>query len=158
VTEDARPGGEDPALRTVEPADEAGLEWIDQHVRAAKATIAAGGIEQADELSPETLDRLYAELSAELRRSGAEHEAVNSVINTVGLAFGQVLADGLGLTWVVVADEHGAEIALHAEPDFIFFPTTLVATRWESDGTDFLAETYETARAHLAELRSGPRP
>jgi hypothetical protein len=146
---------DDPASLTIEPADESGLAWVDQHVSAAKATVAASGLDEARELSPETLDRLYAELASELRASDASHDAINQVVTTVGLAFGQVLADRLALEWVVVSDGESAEIALQGQPgDFLVFPTHLVAARWESGDTDFLVATFEDARAHLAELRA----
>jgi hypothetical protein len=145
---------DDPASLTIEPADESGLAWVDQHVSAAKATLAAAGLDETGELSPEALDRLYAELSTELRRSDAGHDAVNEVVTTVGLAFGQVLADRLDLQWVVVSDGESAEIALRGVPgDFLVFPTHLVAARWESGETDFLVATFEDARTHIAELR-----
>jgi hypothetical protein len=145
---------DDPASLTIEPADESGLAWVDQHVAAAKSTIAAAGLDEAGELSPEALDRLYVALSSELRTSDASHDAVNQVVTTVGLAFGQVLADRLGLVWVVISDGESAEIALQGQPgDFLVFPTHLVAARWESGETEFLVSTFEDARAHLAELR-----
>jgi hypothetical protein len=146
---------DEPASLTIEPVDESGLEWVAANVAAAKATIAAAGLDDAGELSPEALDRVYGRLSSELRGSDAGHEAVNQVVTTVGLAFGQVLADRLDLEWVVVSDDGGAEIALQGQPgDFLVFPRRLVAAKWESGETDFLAATFEDARAHLAELRA----
>jgi len=35
----------------------------------------------------------------------------------IGLSFGQRLVDDFGLRWVVIADEHGTEIAVYREAD-----------------------------------------
>ena len=80
------------------------------------------------------------------RNSPADSNAINSVINAVGIAFGQSFVEGIGLSWVVATDEHGSEIAVHGLPgkgDIFIYPTNLVAKRWEHRQTHFLEPTYK---------------
>jgi hypothetical protein len=73
----------------VEPLNEAEQEWVATNV--AEVTRMLDG-----KLSAETLDDLWAALLKE------EPADPNPAINMVGLAFGQLLADRLGLSWVAL--------------------------------------------------------
>jgi hypothetical protein len=82
------------------------------------------------------LDTVWTTFGGALRESGDDP---NAIINMIGLAFGQVLVDRLGLAWVVATDEHGTEIALHGElGDLLVYPTNLVGKRWASGEDKFL--------------------
>jgi hypothetical protein len=67
----------------------------------------------------------------------------NPAINVVGLAFGQLLADRLGLSWVAVADEHGTEIAVRGSANFTVFPTNFIAKRYPARETNFIASAFD---------------
>lgn|SRR5690349_19075 len=113
--------------------------WIADNL--AKATVMAtkyGG--DAEGLARPTLaglDGLWAAMGAALRAAGKDP---NPLINLVGIAFGQHLVDAVGLEWVVATDEYGTELAVHGEPNHVLiYPCNLVAKRWESRDTGFLA-------------------
>jgi len=114
----------------VEPLNEAEQEWVATNV--AEATRMLDG-----ELSAEKLDDLWA---AVLEENPADP---NPAINMVGLAFGQLLADRLGLSWVALTDEHGTEIAVRGRADFTVFPTNFIAKRYERRETNFIASAYD---------------
>ena len=114
----------------IEPLNEAEQEWVATNV--AEATRILDG-----ELSVQRLDDLWA---AVLRDDPADP---NPAINMVGLAFGQLLADRLGLTWVALTDEHGTEIAVRGRANFTVFPTNFIAKRYEKRETDFIALAYD---------------
>ena len=114
----------------IEPLNEAEQEWVVTNI--AEATRILEG-----ELSVQRLDDLWA---AVLRDDPADP---NPAINVVGLAFGQLLADRLGLTWVALTDEHGTEIAVRGRANFTVFPTNFIAKRYEKRETDFIALAYD---------------
>jgi len=77
--------------------------------------------------------------------SGPAVAEINAIINSVGIAFGQALVDGLGLEWVIATDDHGAELAVYGLPnrgDVLVYPANFVAKRWERRETNFLGEAY----------------
>ena len=88
-------------------------------------------------LSAETLDDLWAALVRD------EPADPNPGINMVGLAFGQLLADRLGLSWVALTDEHGTEIAVRGRANFTVFPTNFIAKRYAGRETNFIAAAYD---------------
>jgi hypothetical protein len=95
---------------------------------------------------PSNLDALDAAFATWMA-SGVASEpfTANAVINCVGIAFGQSLVEGLGLSWVVATDDHGTELAVYGLPgtgDVLVYPANFVAKRWERGETDFLAELY----------------
>ena len=118
------------ARERVEPPNDAERQWVADNV--TEATRALGG-----ELTVEGLDDLWAAL---LRDDRADP---NPGINTIGLAFGHLLAERLGLAWVVLTDDHGTEIAVRGRADFTVFPTNFVAKRYESRETGFLAPAFD---------------
>jgi hypothetical protein len=115
---------------TVEPLNEAEQEWVATNVAEAKQLLEGN-------LSPETLDDLWAAL---LREEPADP---NPAINMVGLAFGQLLVEGLGLSWVALTDEQGTEIAVRGRGDFTVFPTNFIAKRYAGRETNFIAPAYQ---------------
>jgi hypothetical protein len=133
----------------IEPANESELQWVQAHVDAVKE--ATGG-----DVTVAALDELYAGWYEEWAAQPEEaREDPNDMINAVGLTFGQALVDGVGFEWAVVTDEHGTEIAVHAQPgDVLVFPPNLVAKRFERGETHFLAPIYEGIAEQVAALRS----
>jgi hypothetical protein len=113
----------------VEPLNDAEQQWVAANV--AEATRMLGG-----NLTAEALDELWA---AVLRDEPADP---NPGINLIGLAFGQLLADRLGLSWVALTDEHGTEIAVRGEADFTVFPTNFVAKRYAGREIGFIAPAF----------------
>lgn len=114
----------------VEPLNEAEQEWVDANVADARERLDGN-------LTAESLDRLWTALLSE------DPADPNPAINMVGLAFGQLLADRLGLSWVALTDEYGTEIAVRGRADFTVFPTNFVAKRYPERETDFIASAYD---------------
>ena len=113
----------------VEPLNEAEHEWVERNVAEAKQMLDG-------DLSAEGLDNLWTALLTE------EPADPNPAINMVGLAFGQLLADRLGLSWVALTDEHGTEIAVRGAANFTVFPTNFIAKRYAGRETNFIAFAY----------------
>jgi hypothetical protein len=49
----------------------------------------------------------------------------------VGLAFGQLLADRLDLSWVALTDDNGTEIAVRGRANFTVFPTNFISASYD---------------------------
>ncbi len=81
-------------------------------------------------------------------------------LQALGVVFGDVIAEQLGLDWVVVEDEYGRSRALrYEETRNLVFPTTMISRRVEAELRFTVLELYETAEEALAEFRaSAPRP
>lgn len=120
----------------VEPLNEAEEEWVAASIAEAQRMLVALGLRPDGTLTAEALDELWARLLAD------EPEDPNPAINMVGLSFGQLLVDRLGLAWVALTDEGGTEIAVRGRADFTVFPTNFVAKRYVERETDFLASAY----------------
>jgi hypothetical protein len=121
---------EPPAHERVEPLNDAEQQWVAENVAEAEQMLAG-------ELTVEALDDLWASL---LREDPADP---NPGINMVGLAFGHLLAERLGLSWVALTDDHGTEIAVRGRADFTVFPTNFVAKRYEGRETGFIAPAFD---------------
>jgi hypothetical protein len=88
-------------------------------------------------ISAQGLDELWAALLDD------DSVDANLAINMVGLAFGQLLADRLGLSWVALTDRNGTEIAVRGPHDFTVFPTSFVGKRYPGRETAFIAPAYD---------------
>jgi Domain of unknown function (DUF3806) len=132
---------------SVEPLNEAELEWVAANVAAARGALRETGLEPDGELTAESLDELWALLLAE------QPDDPNVSINLVGLAFGQLLVDRFGLTWVALTDEHGTEVAVRGPSELTVFPTNFVAKRYEASEAGFLAPFADEVARTLGQLR-----
>lgn len=128
----------------VEPLNEAEQEWVASTIAEAQRVLASSGLSADGTLSAQALDELWTLLFAE------EPDDPNPAINLVGLAFGQLLVDRLGLAWVALTDENGTEVAVRGSANFTVFPTNFVAKRYAGRETDFIAPAYEEM-AEIAE-------
>jgi Domain of unknown function (DUF3806) len=122
-TAPATPAGtDDPVL---EPLTTAEVDWVRQSIaELAEQDVRLGDIDD--------LGRHYDEmLNAWVRLNESQRPDPNAIINQIGLAFGQYVADHARLDWTVATDSHGTEIALHRERgNVLIYPTDLVAKRW----------------------------
>jgi uncharacterized protein DUF3806 len=121
----------------VEPLNEAESEWVAANVAEAKRMLDG-------RLSPEALDDLWAALLDD------EPADPNPAINLVGLAFGQLLADRLDLSWVALTDDNGTEIAVRGRANFTVFPTNFIAKRYLGRQTNSISASYDDL-VHTAE-------
>src|SRR5690242_19273370 len=86
--------------------------WIAAQLKKASEFVCAYSTgNSANSVTLEALDHAFAGWMA----SGAADQTgdVNSVINCVGIAFGQLLVEGLGLSWVIASDEYGSDLAVY---------------------------------------------
>jgi hypothetical protein len=113
----------------IEPLNDAERQWVAENV--AEATRILGG-----NLTVEALDDLWAGLLRD------DPDDPNPGINMVGLAFGHLLAERLGFSWVALTDEHGTEIAVRGRADFTVFPTNFIAKRYAGRETGFIAPAF----------------
>lgn len=137
-----------------EPLNEGERAWVADNIAKACAFAKkyGGDPETVETASLAGLDRVWCLFTANLRETGTDP---NHVINMIGLAFGQHLATACGLSWVVATDEHGTEIALHAQPgDILIYPTNLVAKRWTASEGAFMEELFAHMETDIARMRS----
>ena len=114
----------------IEPLNEAEQEWVAANVAEARRIVDG-------DLTAEALDAVWAALLSE------EPTDPNPAINMVGLAFGQLLVDRLGLSWVALTDEAGTEVAVRGRANFTVFPTNFIAKRYAGRETNFIGPAYD---------------
>jgi hypothetical protein len=129
-------GAEAPVL---EPLTAAEVDWV----RSSIAELADQDVRLGD---IDALGRHYDEmLNAWVRLSESQRPDPNAIINRIGLAFGQYVADHAKLDWTVATDSHGTEIALHRERgDVLIYPTDVVAKRWAAHERNVLPALART--------------
>ena len=76
-------------------------------------------------------------------------------LQSLGVVFGDALAQKLGLHWITVEDEHGNDPALH-DPGttIILFPLTSISKRIERGELVNVRELFDQACAKVGRLRS----
>jgi len=105
---------------------------------------------------PLTLAALDQAFAVWFASSPNDPQIINAVINRVGVAFGQLLVAGIGLSWVIATDEHGSDLAVHGLPgrgDVLVFPANFVAKRWEKQETHFLETAYQQIAEQVRTLK-----
>jgi uncharacterized protein DUF3806 len=77
----------------------------------------------------------------------------NTVVNALGLCFGQQLVDRLGFRWAVITDKYGTEMGCIAQPgDVTVFPANVTAKRLDKGPSPFFAELFSQIEARLQSL------
>ena len=128
----------------IEPLNAGEEAWVKTQLENAAKFVE--DFSPVDAQQPPNLAALDRAFAAWLASGSSETEVINSVINCVGIAFGQSLVDGLGLKWVVATDQHGCEMAVYGFPgrgDVLVYPANFVAKRWERKETNFLESAHE---------------
>ena len=128
----------------IEPLNAGEEAWVKAQLENAAKFVE--DFSPVDAQQPPNLAALDRAFAAWLASGSSETEVINSVINCVGIAFGQSLVDGLGLKWVVATDQHGCEMAVYGLPgrgDVLVYPANFVAKRWERRETGFLEDGYQ---------------
>jgi hypothetical protein len=128
----------------IDPISEGERAWVAAQLVNASDFVGAFSAEDVGKtLSLAALDRAFAAWMASGTADDAEN--VNKIINSVGVAFGRFLVEGLGLKWVIATDEHGSDLAVYGLPgtgDVLLYPANFIAKRWERQETNFLEESY----------------
>lgn len=89
-----------------------------------------------------------------------DEEMVTTILNCIGVNFGQYLVDRVGFEWCVVNDEYGCDLAVvtcRGRGDVTVYPIDFVSKRWERKEDYFLEEAFgeivETVENVKAEWR-----
>jgi hypothetical protein len=138
-----------PSVEMLNKAEEQWIrECVDQATALAKKQLS---LEEITTLDPVTLDRAYSGWLREWE-SAKPSEDPNTVVNCIGLAFGQWLVDCLGMKWSVVSDTSGTNLGVCIGPPesrIVTFPTHAVAKRLKTRETGFLQRLFETIRTQI---------
>lgn len=128
------------------------MAWIAENLDAARSLVVRYASKAEGALEPSRLDAAVTGWSS--GRDPKQKIEPNALVNALGLAFGQFLVDTLGMSWAVVSDEHGTDIAVHSSPgDILIFPTSAVAKRVESGEFPFFEDLYRQMAADIGRLR-----
>jgi hypothetical protein len=123
--------------------NDAEREWIANSIINARALVTASRSDDVDcAMTPEILDVAYKNW---LNSDTELDKQANDVVHAIGFAFGQFLVDHEGFEWTIVSDQFGTDVGVRALPDrgdVLVCPASMVAKRWESKETDFLAPIY----------------
>ena len=72
-------------------------------------------------------------------------------LQALGVIMGDLLAEELGLDWVIYEDKLGRSRALrYRQTDNYLFPITMISRRREVDNTETVTEIYQRAKASMA--------
>jgi hypothetical protein len=75
-------------------------------------------------------------------------------LQSLGITFGDILAQGLGLKWILVDDEHGRTPALLVpETTIILYPWTSISKRIERGEPVYVQKLYEQFRETIEDMR-----
>ena len=121
-------------LPEIEQLTEVEFDWV----RSMIAELSEQDV-RADDI--EDLGRHYDELlTAWLRVRATDRPEPDKIVDQIGLAFGQYLADHGHLEWVIAIDQQGPGIALYrAQGPVLLRPTDMVAEAWVARRTGVLA-------------------
>jgi hypothetical protein len=123
---------------------------LDDRRRRAQEIVSAA-------LGPEAkLDRSLADLALLQQVLDGFHIRSDEVEDQecLGVALGDVLAHALGLSWVIVEDQHGRDPALRwKETTLILFPESMISKRIERGEAVNVLHLVEQAREHIKRLR-----
>lgn len=150
-------------------------------VSALGLSLAAAAQEQVRISEPSNLDRLFMQQQRDLLEDLTERNFGRQFNNTrendlallqllldqqlvraeqtrelqaMGIVLGDLLAEDLGMHWVIYEDRLGRSRALRlGDSDNYLFPVTMIARRREADNHTPVAEIYQKAYAIIAPLK-----
>jgi hypothetical protein len=132
------------------PLREGEVAWRDKQLEGAR--LLAERYTGDTETLP-TIDRLEAVVVGWLDDDSSRVD-INMVVNTVGIAVGQHIADIAQLSWVIATDEQGSDLALHGQPgDILVYPANATAKRLTNGERYFLASMISQLVAGIEQRR-----
>jgi hypothetical protein len=136
--------------------NEAEVQWIRDCVNQVRILVKKYlAINDTVSLDPATLDRAYGGWLVQWQ-SGKASEDPNTIVNCIGLAFGQCLVDSLGMKWAVITDSNGSDMGVFVGSPatrVLVFPTHAVAKRLEAKETGFIQRLFEAIRTQVKGLK-----
>jgi hypothetical protein len=142
----------------IRPITEKERAWIEARLEEAREFVDAHS--PGDAGHPLTVDGLDRALAGWVELNETEPEKVAAAVDVVAVAFGRFLERSLDFSWVTVAGERGAELALHGLPgrgDVLIFPQGLVDKRGRKGEKRFLKSTLQQISRHVGLLGKSPR-
>ena len=128
-------------------------EWIAQQIAVAHEFVQRTLNKDTEELpAPEDLDQAF---NSWLHSLAPDEADANSVVNCVGIAFGQHLVNSTPLEWVIASDKYGTELALYGLPgqgDILVYPQNFVAKRYEANVGIFIVESIDQIRSDVSSV------
>jgi len=125
------------------------LEWIADNLAIGKKIVAVYA--DGSELDLDSLDRAVVAWAS---RKESDRVEANDLVNALGIAFGHIVGEALGLKWAVVSDENGVDIALHGSPgNILVFPTASIAKRIARADVPLFRHLYERLSEDIQRLR-----
>jgi hypothetical protein len=138
----------------VSPLTDTERAWLNSQIEAAARFVADYGSAR----HPQGLDALDHAWASWLDRQLVNPEDPNTVINAVGVAFGQALIEALdGFEWVIAEDDGGRDLAVYGLPgagDVLVYPANVVAKRYETRVATFLQAIHAAMVNEINELRA----
>jgi hypothetical protein len=129
--------------------------WLDGLLESGRAMVQSYGHDVADAELP-ALDQLDAVLPVWAEEPVETRTHANDVVLAFGAVLGAHLCRELGLSWILVSDEHGTELAVHGDPgDVLIFPANAVAKRVSEGQSTFFVAFADEAVAQVRRIRGG---
>jgi Domain of unknown function (DUF3806) len=115
--------------------------------------LGVSGFLDAGAVTPVALDSAWATLRAELNATNAEPRQIDAAVNGIGLSFGQLLVEQLGMEWTIATDDQGTDIAVRNDAGWLVYPRNVVRKRYANGETGFLTALFE-----VVSNPAGPNP
>jgi len=143
----SQPSPPSPLGPKIEPLTAAEEEWRDNQLEIAGLLAARfGGASDVH-----GLDRVVAGWFED----DESRVDINTLVNAVGIAMGQHVAEATGLAWAIATDEHGSDLALHGQPgDILIYPANAAAKRVTAGERRFVAELVSQFVSGVQERRA----
>ena len=156
-------------IPVIEPLRRAEQDWITAQIKIANLYIVVASdellaldphSEAAEKIRSDaqakgladvvSLEHLAADWQS---RPAIERPDVNDLVNSLGVAVGEHIRLGTGLTWVIAVDSNGSELALHATiGDILICPQNLVAKRIVAGESGFVGPLIERSIAYVKQV------
>lgn len=146
----AAPRTPPPPVGGVAPLTDDEVRWCELQMETARVLAQHLAGDDGDLPSLEALDTvLFSGLDADGRI------ATGQLVTAVGTAFGEHVRRSTGLAWVVATDEHGTELALHADPGHVLVhPSDAVGKRLRAGEPGVLPDLHAQLTAGVLDARA----
>lgn len=135
----------------VEDLNPSEVTWVGQMQEAGRILhqMYVGPLERLPD--PSALDVTWVKWQSD---RSPERPDPNTVVNALGLCFGQQLVDRLGFRWAVITDDYGTEMGCIAQPgDITVFPANATAKRVDKGAKPFFTDLFSKMDAQVQALR-----
>ena len=105
--------------------------------------LGASGFLDAGAVTAPVLDSAWATLRGELMATSAEPKQIDAAVNGIGLSFGQLLVEQLGMEWTIATDDQGTDIAVRNDAGWLVYPRSVVRKRYANGETGFLTALFD---------------